>query len=310
MKNFADSSIFIVIPAYNEDENLLEIIPRVNKNMSAIASNYKILVVDDGSNDATQNIILNLMKSNQSITYEKIRKNKGKASALKHGFETSISQGAEIIVMMDADGQDDPDELSKLLFFLDEGFDLVTGARLDRKDRIIKKYTSKIYNFFTRIATQTPGRDFNSGYKAMRKEVAAEISEMLYGELHRYITVMAHWAGFKISEVEVDHKPRIHGKSKYGIARFWRGLIDLITIRFLMSYKNRPSHLFGGIGAISVLIGSTIMTYLLYLRLIGESIGGRPLLILSVLVISVGFQFILFGLLAELVVYAQKKKNK
>jgi glycosyltransferase involved in cell wall biosynthesis len=310
LKSVTDLPIFIVIPSYNEEENLIEIIPKVNQTMSEIATNYKIVVIDDGSTDNTQKAIKNLMLANKSLMYQKIRRNQGKAGALKCGFEFSIMQGAEIVVMMDADGQDEPEELPKLLFTLDEGYDLVTGSRHDRKDRFIKKYTSKIYNFFTRVVTKAPGKDFNSGYKAMRKEVAQEISEMLYGELHRYITVIAHWVGFKIAEVQVVHKPRVHGKSKYGIARFWRGLIDLITIRFLMSYKNRPSHLFGGIGAISVLLGSVIMAYLLQLRLLGESIGGRPLLVLSVLVISVGFQFMLFGLLAELVVYSQKKKSR
>lgn len=309
MTGFKNLPIFIVVPSYNEEENLLVVIPKINQKMSEIANDYTIVVVDDGSTDKTQKIIEILMLANKSLIYQKIRSNKGKAAALKSGFEYAISQGAEIIVMMDADGQDEPDELPKILRCLDEGWDLVTGSRFDRKDRFVKKYTSKIYNIFTKALTNAPGKDFNSGYKAMRKEVAQEISEMLYGELHRYINVIAHWAGFKIAEVEVVHKPRIHGKSKYGIARFWRGLIDLITIRFLMSYKNRPSHLFGGVGILAVLTGSVIMIYLLQLRLIGESIGGRPLLFLSVLLISVGFQFILFGLLSELIVYNQKKRT-
>jgi len=302
--------LIIVIPAYNEALNLEVLVPKIFINTQKVSANFEVLIVDDGSIDETDKKLEDLKKNFMDLQSKKLRRNLGKAEALKAGFDHAVSNGMKTIIMMDADGQDDPEEIPKLLQELSKGFDLVTGSRLVRKDRFIKRNTSKIYNFFTRVVTQAPGRDFNSGFKAMRKEVAEEISEMLYGELHRYITVMAHWAGFKISEVEVDHKPRIHGKSKYGIARFWRGLIDLITIRFLMSYKNRPSHLFGGIGAISVLIGSTIMTYLLYLRLSGESIGGRPLLILSVLVISVGFQLILFGLLAELVVYAQKKKNK
>jgi dolichol-phosphate mannosyltransferase len=302
--------LIIVIPAYNEALNLEVLVPKIFINTQKVSANFEVLIVDDGSTDETDKKLEDLKKNFADLQSIKLRRNLGKAEALKAGFDHAVSNEMKTIIMMDADGQDDPAEIPKLLQELSKGFDLVTGSRLVRKDRFIKRNTSKIYNFFTRVVTQAPGRDFNSGFKAMRKEVAEEISEMLYGELHRYITVIAHWAGFKISEVEVDHKPRIHGKSKYGIARFWRGLIDLITIRFLMSYKNRPSHLFGGIGAISVLIGSIIMTYLLYLRLIGESIGGRPLLVLSVLVISVGFQLILFGLLAELVVYAQKKKNK
>lgn len=303
------SPIFIVIPSYNEDQNLLEVIPRINHKMSEMDKEYKILVVDDGSTDNTEQAIQTLMRSSQHLMYQKIRYNKGKAAALKCGFEFSIAQGAEVIVMMDADGQDMPEELAKLLSVLDEGADLVTGSRLNRKDRFVKKYTSKIYNFFTRVVTKVPGKDFNSGYKVMRKEVAQEISEILYGELHRYITVIAHWAGFKVAEVEVVHKPRIHGESKYGLARFWRGLIDLITIRFLITYNNRPSHLFGGVGFLIALSGSLFMFYLLFLRLLGEPIGGRPLLILGLLLILVGLQLILFGLLAELVVFSLKKRR-
>lgn len=271
--------------------------------------NYSILIIDDGSTDTTEKIVHELQNKHFNLTYKKFRKNRGKAAALKLGFETALQNSAEVVIMMDADGQDDPTELKRLLQALDEGYDLITGARQDRQDRFIKKHSSKLYNYFTRLLTKAPGRDFNSGFKVMKSEVAAEVSEMLYGELHRYITVIAHWSGFRIYEVEVTHKPRLYGKSKYGISRFWRGLIDLITINFLLTFRSRPSHLFGGLGATSVGIGSVILFYLLYLRAIGESIGGRPLLILSVLLISVGFQFLLFGLLSELIVYQQKRKT-
>lgn len=301
--------IWIVIPAFNESENLQRLIPEIIHNMVQISDSYNVLIVDDGSTDSTQRALSAIKETSDKLKVLTLRNNLGKAAALKLGFEFALENDAQSIIMMDADGQDSPLEIKKLLDEFEKGFNLVTGARLTRKDRFIKRNTSKIYNLVTKLVTKTPGNDFNSGFKIMDRETATEISQMLYGELHRYITVIAFWSGFKIAEIEVIHQSRMFGKSKYGLARFWRGLIDLITIRFLMSYKNRPSHLFGGVGFLSAFSGSLLMLYLLYLRLLGETIGGRPLLILSVLLILVGLQLILFGLLAELVVFSQKKRK-
>ncbi len=303
-------NIWITIPAFNEAENLNEIIPRIHTQLEQFQEKYTILVIDDGSTDATNEILNNLKNSHNNFQYILFRSNHGKAAALKAGFEYALDNDADVLVMMDADGQDSPEEIGKLISEYKKGFDLVTGARTLRQDRFIKRNTSKIYNFITKKITNTPGIDFNSGFKVMSRELALEVTQMLYGELHRYITVIAHWSGFQITEISVDHKKRIFGSTKYGISRFWRGFIDLLTVKFLMSYQNRPSHLFGGIGGISLLTGLGSMTYLLVVRLMGDAIGGRPLLNLSVLLITVGLQLILFGFLAELIVYSQKKKGK
>ena len=211
--------------------------------------------------------------------------------------------------MMDADGQDET-RLSchgSRPEALDAGSDLVTGARLVRRDRFVKRTTSRLYDRTTAWLSGAPGRDFNSGFKLMRAQVARQVSPMLYGELHRYLTVMAHWMGFKVTEVTVEHHPRLHGHSKYGVARFWRGFMDLLTMRFLMSYENRPSHLFGGLGGLSLLVGMGILLYLTVLKIGGEAIGGRPLLIAGVLFFLVGLQLLLFGLLAEMIVHARQR---
>jgi len=208
---------------------------------------------------------------------------------------------------MDADGQDDPSELPRLLAELLAGSDLVTGARIERQDRFTKKQTSRLYNRVTGSISGAPGRDFNSGYKVFTAEVARDITPMLYGELHRYITVMAHWLGYRVAEVPVAHHPRLNGKTKYGVARFWRGFIDLITVRFLMSYEHRPSHLFGGIGLSTLVVGLGTLVYLTGLRLMGETVGGRPLLMAGVLLVVTGLQLLLFGLLAELIVYTRHR---
>jgi dolichol-phosphate mannosyltransferase len=183
----------------------------------------------------------------------------------------------------------------------------VTGARAERQDRFVKRTTSRLYNRTTRMLSGVPGTDFNSGFKVMRGDVARDLVPMLYGDMHRYITVLAHWLGYRTGEVVVEHHPRLHGVSKYGISRFWRGMMDLITVRFLMSYEHRPSHLFGGFGLLTFLVGALILGYLLVLRVLGEAIGDRPALIAGVLLVVVGLQLVLFGLLAELTVFGRQR---
>ena len=224
------------------------------------------------------------------IELETLRHNQGKAAALQRGFGRAMEGGAEVVVMMDADGQDDPDELPKLVARLEAGADLVTGARLMRQDRFVKRNTSKVYNRVTGVLSGAPGRDFNSGYKVMTADVARDVTPMMYGEMHRYLTVIAHDLGYRVVEEEVQHHPRMSGESKYGLARFWRGFSDLVTVRFLLSYENRPSHLFGGVGAFLFFLGVVTLGYLTVEKITGEAIGDRPLLMAGVLLTLVGLQ--------------------
>lgn len=295
----------VVIPAYNEAENLAELVPVIHEHVVALDENGKVLVVDDGSTDDTAAVMAELAAQFDGVSVLSSRRNRGKAAALKSGFALVLEAGATEVVMMDADGQDDPAELARLLEALQQGPDLVTGARLERHDRFVKKYTSRIYNRATGFLARVPGKDFNSGFKVMRADVARDVSPMLYGELHRYLTVMSFWLGYRVAEIPVEHHERMHGSSKYGLARFWRGFADLLTVRFLMSYEHRPSHLFSGLGLSSLVLGGGALGYLFVLKVTGHSIGERPLLMAGVLFALVGVQLIVFGLLAELVVYGR-----
>lgn len=299
--------LWVVVPALNEAENLEELIPRIVTEVTALDPVGRVLVVDDGSTDDTGKVMAALMAEHSSVELETLRHNLGKAAALRRGFRRAIDGGADTIVMMDADGQDDPTELGRLLERLGQGADLVTGARLERNDRFVKRTTSRLYNKTTAMMSGAPGRDFNSGFKAMKSDVASDLLPMLYGEMHRYLTVISHGMGYAVAEVPVQHHARMHGSSKYGLARFWRGFADLITVRFLLSYEHRPSHLFGGVGFVSLLLGMGVLLYMTGLKLTGATIGDRPLLIAGVLMVMVGLQLTLFGLLAELVVHARNR---
>lgn len=302
--------LWVVVPAYNEADSLPVVVPWILEQVRAIDPKGQVLVVDDGSTDATVAVLGEAIAGADGVRLESLRHNRGKAAALQRGFAVALAEGATEIAMMDADGQDDPGELPRLVARLEDGADLVTGARLVRRDRFVKRTTSKLYNATTGLISGAPGRDFNSGFKLMRAEVAEDVSPMLYGEMHRYLTVIAHHSGHRVAEVPVEHHPRIAGRSKYGLARFWRGFADLVTVRFLLAYEDRPSHLFGGLGLVSMLLGSLALAYLGVLKVTGEAIGGRPLLITAVMLVTVGLQLVLFGLLAELVVHARNVNRR
>lgn len=305
-----NQTIWVVVPSFNEEQNLQEVMPRIVSALRSLGNSNRLLIVDDGSTDNSIPALQELSKKYREISFISLGRNSGKAAALRAGFAEASKSGAKLIAMMDADGQDDPGELGALVQKINDGYDLVTGARLLRNDRFIKRNTSKIYNYFTAKISGVPGRDFNSGFKVMRSSVASDVRDMLYGELHRYLTVVAHWYGHKVTEVSVQHHQRLHGSSKYGVARFWRGFVDLITIKFIISFENRPSHFFGGLGALSLIIGTLVSFYLSIIWLLGEPIGSRPLLIAGVLFIIAGIQLIVFGLLAELIVYGRNLSKR
>ena len=303
----AAESVWLVLPAFNESENLSAVVSEIVECVQRYALPAQVLIVDDGSTDDSGRVLSALSATDPRVHFRQLRRNQGKAEALRVGFSAALDLGASVVVMMDADGQDNPEDLPRMIAELHSGADLVTGARLKRNDRWLKRVTSRLYNWVTRTLSGTRGSDFNSGYKAMTADVARELLPTLYGELHRYITVIAAWRGFRVTEIEVTHRRRLLGKSKYGIARFWRGFADLMTIRFLMTYERRPSHLFAGVGLLTSLAGTVILAYLLALKIAGETIGDRPLLLAGILLFLAGLQLVLFGFIAELIVYGRHR---
>lgn len=288
-----------VIPLYNEESSLSQLYAQIVANVEPTGHKCELIFVDDGSTDGSLAELKKLHSKDQRVKVIQFRRNFGKAAALMAGF--TQAQG-EIIFTMDADLQDDPVEIPRFLEKLEEGYDLVSGWKYPRLDPISKTAPSKLANFAIRQGSGLDLHDFNCGYKAMRAEVAKELK--LYGELHRYVPVLAHWRGFNVTEIKVKHHPRQYGKSKYGLARLSRGLFDFITVVFLIRFTRRPLHFFGWMGLISLALGLLIDGYLSVLWLMGEAIGQRPLLTLGTLLIIVGAQFFSLGLMAEMLSYS------
>jgi len=287
----------VIIPVYNEEENVAPLIDEVVKALAPLEKSYEIIVVDDGSRDETFSALANLRERQKVLKVVRLKRNFGQTAALAAGL--AHAQG-ETIVMMDGDAQNDPADIPALLAKLAEGYDLVAGWRFHRRDPFLtRRLPSIIANRLISSTTQVKLHDYGCTLKALRKDVAKNLR--LYGEMHRFIPAIAYERGARIAELKVNHRPRLHGKSKYSITRTLRVVLDLLTVKFLISYSTRPSHVFGPIGIVSGASGFLIAAYLSVEKLAyGRTIGGRPLLLLAILLIFIGFQFITMGLLGEM----------
>jgi glycosyltransferase involved in cell wall biosynthesis len=295
--------VSVVLPVLDEVESLGVLHRELTEVFERLGRPYEILFVDDGSRDGSFERIEKLRIEDPRVRGVQLRRNFGKAAALAVGFREALG---DVIVTLDADLQDDPAEVPKLLARLEDGFDLVSGWKQERQDPRSKTWPSRLFNRVTGFLTGVRLRDFNSGFKIYRREVVEEIR--LYGELHRFIPALAAWRGFQVAEVPVRHRPRQYGRSKFGSARLWRGFLDLLTVLFLTRYTRRPLHLFGGLGLIAWTVGFMVNAYLTGIWLSGaQPIGTRPLLAFGVLSMLVGVQFFAVGLLSELVLSYQTR---
>ena len=298
-----DLKILIVIPVLNEEKSIQELYLNLKFVLNTLKSPYEMVFVDDGSTDNTFHVLEEIASKDNRVSIIKLRKNFGKSIALNTAFRHAKG---DIVITIDGDLQDDPEEIPRFIEKIEEGYDLVVGWKHPRIDPFTKTVPSKFFNWLTCMLTGVNLHDFNCGFKAYKKEVVDNIS--LYGEMHRYIPALAAWHGFKITEIKVKHHPRKYGKSKYGFFRLIKGFLDLITVKFLTSYSTRPLHVFGSPGILSLLFGFFIGLYLVILKYWkGIALTERPLLLLSVLLILLGLQFISIGLLGEMITFREVK---
>ena len=299
--------ISFVIPVYNEEKSLKQLYEEIIKFIpKKFDNNYEIIFVDDGSTDSSFEILSEIAREDNNVKIIKFRKNFGKAAALQIGFDNAKG---DYIITMDSDLQDNPKEIPRFIAKLEEGFDLVTGWKKKRYDPVSKTLPSKLFNFVTSKTFKLKLHDYNCGFKAYKKDLINELD--IYGEMHRYIPALAHAKGFKITEIEVEHRKREYGKSKYGFERYLRGFLDLLTVKLVTQYIRTPLYLFGGIGTILSGIGFIIGLWLSILKIFfHHPLYNRPLLFLSILLITLGIQFFSIGLLGELIINRNRKLTK
>lgn len=295
----------VIIPFYNEEKSLNILINRLIEALKKINEEYEIILVDDGSNDSSIRRLADKVL-NKQVKLISHKKKLGKGKALLTGFQESKG---DVVAFMDADLQDDPSELPKFLEKINQGYDLVNGWRIERKDPLGKKIPSSIFNFFLlRLLLRSKFHDVNCGFKVMRRNVLEDIS--LYGDNYRFLPILADKSGYKTTEVTVQHHPRVYGKTKYGYFRLFSGLFDTLTTYFILKFSEKPLHFFGIVGLLFFLIGFTIAAVLTYQRIFyGMLLYRRPALLFAILLIIIGIQVIMTGIIGELIVYLHKKKK-
>ena len=293
--------VAVVVPALNEAESLPELVGKIEDALTSVTGPWEIWIIDDGSTDGTFDVVRELAAAHPGLHGISLGRNFGKAAALAAGFD---AVSADIVITMDADLQDDPAEIVELVARMQEGWDLVSGWKQDRKDGFIKNKTSKIFNFFTSRMCGLKLHDFNCGLKAYRGEVTRRIR--LYGDMHRYVPALAYLDGFRVCEIPVRHHARKYGQTKYGMSRFINGFLDLLTVYFLHARKTSPLHFFGRLGLVFLAVGGGISLYFLIIWMLGQGLRLRPILLLGLVLIILSFQFISLGLIAELVVAGRR----
>jgi glycosyltransferase involved in cell wall biosynthesis len=298
----------VVIPAYNEQKNVRLLYNKLKEVLTSMKISYEIIYIDDGSTDKTYIELEGLQKKDQNITVIKFRGNFGQTFALDAGFKAA--QG-KVIISMDADLQNDPADIPILLAKMKEGYDVVSGWRRNRKDPMLKRIISRGAYLLRKILFKDEIHDSGCTLKAFKRECFDDLD--LFGEMHRFIPAMLSWQGFKVAEVVVAHHKRKYGKTKYTIKRVVKGFLDMVVVKFWMGYSSRPIYLFGGFGLLMVIVGLIIGVYLSIQKLLAYdtyTLSNRPLLLLSILLIILGVQFVVSGLLADIVIKTYYKKRK
>jgi glycosyltransferase involved in cell wall biosynthesis len=288
--------ISVVVPVHDEERSVGLLYEELQAALEPLGEPWEAVFVDDGSTDSSFGALTRLHAAAANVRVVRLRRNFGKSAALAAGF--ALAEG-DTVVTIDGDLQDDPAEIPRLLAKLEEGFDLVSGWKTKRRDPWRRRLLSRIFNTVTSRVSGLRLHDMNCGLKAYRAEVVQGLR--IYGELHRFLPVLAHYRGYRVAELPVNHRPRAHGRTNYGMERYVRGFLDLLTVSFMGRYRHRPLHLFGGLGLLLGALGTAILVYLTVLKATGEAIGHRPLLTLGVLLVVVGLQFFSLGLISELI---------
>jgi glycosyltransferase involved in cell wall biosynthesis len=296
--------ISVVVPVHDEEQSVKPLYEELRAALAPIDRQWKAVFVDDGSTDGSFAALTRLHADSDNVKVVRLRRNFGKAAALAAGFRHAAG---DVVVTIDADLQDDPAEIPRLLAKLDEGFDLVSGWKTQRRDPLSRRIPSRIFNAVVGRVSGLRLHDLNCGLKAYRADVVHNLR--IYGELHRFLPVLAHDRGYRVAELPVNHRPRQHGQSRYGVERYLRGFLDFMTVWFMGRYRHRPLHLFGGLGLLLGAVGTALLVYLTILKLSGEAIGHRPLLTLGVLLMVVGLQFFSLGLLSELITSHHEERS-